>query len=401
MTLAAAATTSPSAGSSAAGSPRVVVVGAGAFGGWTAFTLRRRGAHVTLLDAWGPGNTRASSGGETRVIRASYGDRTVYTRLTARALELWQEHERASRRRFYRETGVLFLLASADDAYGRASLQALRAAGLPAEWLTAEVARARFPQIGFDGVAAALYEPRAGYLLARRACEHVVECLTEEGGDYRIGAVASVDVSGGPLRRIALADGTALDADAFVFALGPWLGRVFPDVVGDLVIATRQESFYFGTPAGGTELLEGSLPAWIDLGQRVVYGLPGNAHRGFKVADDTNGPPFDPTDGDRSTKAEGVRSLRELLRVRVPALADAPLVGSEVCQYEMSPDSHLLVDRHPGAANVWLVGGGSGHGFKMGPAIGEHVARCVLGESAPEPLFSLRRERSHVSAWRG
>src|SRR5207237_6659100 len=71
----------------------IVVVGAGAFGGWTALFLRRQGARVTLLDSWGPGNSRASSGGETRVIRATYGSRAGYTPMAARALVLWKEHQ--------------------------------------------------------------------------------------------------------------------------------------------------------------------------------------------------------------------------------------------------------------------------------------------------------------------
>lgn len=398
MTLAASTAASFSV-TRAASPPRVVVVGAGAFGGWTALTLLRQGARVTLVDAWGPGNARASSGGETRVIRSGYGERAVYTRMAARALTLWREHDRTFGRRFYRETGALFLFGSADDPFGRASLEVMRAERVSVEWLTVDEVGRRFPQVGLEGVAAGLYEPQAGYLLARRACEHVVECIEAEGGRYRPGAVDKVVVEGGPLRRLALTDGTLLEADVFVFALGPWLGKMFPDVVGDLVVPTRQESFYFGSPAGDTRFLEDALPVWIDVGRRVVYGLPGNAHRGFKVADDTTGPAFDPTDGDRVNTAEGLRRVRDFLRIRFPALADAPVLGGEVCQYEMSPDSHLLVDRHPGAPNVWLVGGGSGHGFKMGPALGEHMAACVLDRSAPEPAFSLDRERKAASAW--
>jgi len=107
----------------------VVVVGAGAFGGWTALHLLRGGARVTLVDAWGPGNSRASSGGETRVIRGTYGPRAIYTRLTARALELWKEHERRWRRKLYHAIGVLWLVES-DDAYEKAALPLLRDAGL-------------------------------------------------------------------------------------------------------------------------------------------------------------------------------------------------------------------------------------------------------------------------------
>ena len=119
--------------------------------------------------------------------------------------------------------------------------------------------------------------------------------------------------------------------------------------------------------------------------------LPGNANRGFKVADDTPGPVFDPTSGNRDATPAGVEAARVFLARRFPALTRAPLLGAEVCQYEATPDSHFIIDRHPAAANVWIAGGGSGHGFKMGPAIGERLASHVLTDSPPDPQFALAR----------
>ena len=371
---------------------RVVVVGAGAFGGWTALELRRRGARVTLVDAWGPGNARASSGGETRVIRATYGARAIYTKMAVRAMALWRAHDAQWQRGFFRKTGALWLFG-ADDAFGRASAAALRAEKLPIEELTPQAAATRFPQIAFDDtIKSVLWEPEAGYLFARRACEHVLERFIAEGGEYRQSAVpAPVSIGDAPLRRLTLADGTAIEADAFVFACGPWLGRLFPDVLGKRVTPTRQEVYYFGTPPGDRRFLDPSMPVWVDYRERLFYGIPGNANRGFKVADDTPGPAFDPSDGPRDATPAGIEAARAFLRQRFPALAGAPLLGSEVCQYEASPDSHFIIDRHPGAANVWIAGGGSGHGFKMGPAVGERVASHVLTGSAPDPQFALAR----------
>ena len=257
---------------------------------------------------------------------------------------------------------------------------------------TAAEARRRFPQVNFDGVASVLIEREAGYLLARRACEHVVDRATAEGVEYRQASAATpVRIDGASLQSLMLTDGTMLRADAFVFACGPWLGSIFPDVVGTLITPTRQEVFYFGTPAGDARFLEAHLPVWIDYGQRLVYGIPGNANRGFKVADDTAGPRFDPTNGQREATEAGVMRARAFIARRFPALAAAPLVGTEVCQYEASPDSNYVIDRHPRAPNVWIAGGGSGHGFKMGPAIGELVASLVLGEAQPDPFFGFGR----------
>jgi monomeric sarcosine oxidase len=370
--------------------PHVVVVGAGAFGGWTALFLQRQGARVTLVDAWGPGNSRASSGGETRVIRATYGPRAVYTRMAARALTLWKEHEKRWHRQLFHGIGVLWLVES-DDQYEKAALPILRAANVPFEELTgAEVAR-RYPQINCDRVRWAIFENDGGYLTARRACAAVLDGFLAEGGEYRQLAVQQLAPNGGELSSVTLSDGSRLTADRFVFACGPWLGSLFPEVIGDRVRALRQEVFFFGAPPGDQRFTETALPVWADHGTTFMYGIPGNEWRGFKVADDTRGPSFDPTTGERAPTPAALQTARAYLGYRFPALKDAPLLEARVCQYEESPDEHFIIDRHPGAANTWLVGGGSGHGFKHGPAVGELVARLVLSGAAPDEQFRLSR----------
>jgi glycine/D-amino acid oxidase-like deaminating enzyme len=372
-----------------AAAPRVVVIGAGAFGGWTALWLARRGAQVTLVDAWGPGNMRASSGGETRVIRGGYGDRAIYTRMAARALQLWTEHEREWGRQFYVPAGALWMFGR-DDTFAAASVKAMTAEGLPSERPTIVDARRRWPQIDFDGISSLMFEPKAGYLLARQSCAHVVQRARALGAEYRTAAVRPFEPTR-PVAEIPLEAGGSLAADVFVFACGPWLGRIFRDAIGERVRATRQSVFYFGTPAGDTRFHEGTLPVWVDFRDRLIYGIPGNADRGFKLADDTLGPPFDPTTGERDLTDAEVADARAFLRQRFPALASAPLLGAEVCQYENSPDAHFIIDRHPRASNIWIVGGGSGHGFKMGPALGETVAALVLSDGTADPQFQLTR----------
>jgi len=375
--------------------PHIVVVGAGAFGGWTALFLRRQGARVTLLDAWGPGNSRASSGGETRVIRATYGPRAVYTRMAARALTLWKEHQQRWHRQLYHGIGVLWLVES-DDQFEQAALPILRDARIVFEQLQgAEVAR-RYPQINCEQVRWAIFEKDAGYLTARRACAAVLEGFIAEGGEYRQLAVqAPIEPRAGEVASVTLSDGSRLTADRFVFACGPWLGSLFPDVIGDRVRATRQEVFFFGAPSGDRRYSEEALPVWADHGTRFMYGIPGNEWRGFKVADDSRGPVFDPTNGERTPTAAALQIARDYIAYRFPGLKGAPLLESRVCQYEESPDEHFIIDHHPQAANAWLVGGGSGHGFKHGPAVGELVARLVLsgagGAGAPDEQFKLAR----------
>ena len=369
----------------------IAVVGAGAFGGWTALFLRRQGARVTLIDAWGPGNARASSGGETRVIRATYGPRAIYTRMAVRALALWKEHQRRWHLPLFHRIGVLWLVER-DEQFENAAVPILRDAGVAFELLQGNEVARRYPQINADQVRWAILEQDAGYLTARRACAAVLDGFLAEGGTYRQLAVQGpVQPSGGALGAVTLSDGSTFTADRFVFACGPWLGPLFPDVVGERVHPTRQEVFFFGTPPGDHRYSEDALPVWADHGERFMYGIPGNEWRGFKVADDTRGPPFDPTSGERTPSADALQIAREYLGYRFPGLKNAPLVESRVCQYEQSADEHFIIDRHPAAANAWIVGGGSGHGFKHGPAVGELVARLVLTDAAPDDQFKLSR----------
>jgi glycine/D-amino acid oxidase-like deaminating enzyme len=133
------------------------------------------------------------------------------------------------------------------------------------------------------------------------------------------------------------------------------------------------------------------MPIWIDFGERIFYGIPDLHGRGFKIADDTRGETFDPTTGDRTPSAEGIARARRLLAERFPELANAPLLAAEVCQYENSPDGHLIIDKHPTQKNTWLAGGGSGHGFKLSPALGELLANAILGRAPAPEMFALAR----------
>ncbi len=154
---------------------------------------------------------------------------------------------------------------------------------------------------------------------------------------------------------------------------------------------TKQDVFFFGTPSGDDRFSDARLPVWADHRERFRYGIPGSGRRGFKIADDTRGESFDPTDGERVVTQETLNNIRQYVGFRFPALKDAPLVESRVCQYEQTPDSHFIIDRHPAIENVWLVGGGSGHGFKHGPVIGEIMAELILNDREQDAAFRLAR----------
>jgi sarcosine oxidase len=369
----------------------LAVIGAGAFGGWTALYLLRRGARVTLLDAWGPGNSRSSSGGESRIIRGTYGASQPYTKMSARAMRLWKEHEDRWGIKLLHGIGVLWMATAGDDQFERGSLPLLSEAGIAYDELSVDQMARRWPQINFEGVRWGIYEPAGGFLRARVACQRVMDGFLAEGGEFMQAAVLPNGLENGCRNGLMLSNRSRLTADKYVFACGPWLGKLFPDTIGNLVRATKQDVFFFGTPAGDERFSEANLPVWADHRERFVYGMPASDGRGFKVADDTRGPEFDPTSGDRTVSPEGLKFAREYLGFRFPGMKNAPLIETRVCQYEDTPDHHFIIDRHPTAENAWIFGGGSGHGFKHGPALGEMMAEVVMEEKDPDQRFRLRR----------
>ena len=169
----------------------------------------------------------------------------------------------------------------------------LRELGLRVEELDGDELTRRFPQINPEGLSYAVFERDAGYLLARRGCERVLDEFVAQGGAFLRAEASPGGTSGGGMRDIRLSDGSTVEADVFVFACGPWLAKLFPEFDPPLVRPTRQEVFYYGPPAGRADLTEEAFPTWIDQGP--FYGVPATRFRGFKIADDRRGAPFDPT----------------------------------------------------------------------------------------------------------
>jgi sarcosine oxidase len=324
-------------------------------------------------------------------MRGTYGPDQPYTEMAARALKLWAKYGRRWKRQFLHRTGVLWMAAGRDDGFERGSVKMLRAAKIKYQELAAAQMKKRWPQINFEGILWGIFEPECGYLEARASCQAVVAAFVAAGGKYRQAAVLADGLENSPLRGIALSDATKVAADCYVFACGPWLGKLFPQAIGNLVQATKQDVFFFGTPSGDPRFSDAHMPVWADHHGRFRYGIPGSERRGFKIADDTRGAEFDPTCGERVVSPETLRDIREYVGFRFPALRDAPLVETRVCQYEQTPDSHFIVDRHPGNENVWVVGGGSGHGFKHGPAVGEMMADLILRDRTPAAIWRLER----------
>lgn len=365
----------------------VAVIGAGVFGAWTAWHLAQKGRRVVLLDAYGPGNARASSGGTTRVIRMGYGDKEIYTRWAMRSLGLWKSmFEPVGRPSLFQEAGVLWM-ARPEDPLTTQTLATLQRLGVVHERLNRAELESRWPQIDFGANTWGILEPESGFLVAFHAVQATVQMAQVAGVEFIQEAVLPPQGKG-RLSSVKTSSGQTISADTFVFACGPWLPKVFPDLLGQRIFPTRQEVFFFGAAPGDARFRPPAMPVWADLGEEI-YGIPDFKGRGFKVALDRHGPAFDPDNGSRVLNPDILATVRSFVARRFPALKNAPLLGNEVCQYENTSNGDFLIDRHPERDNVWLVGGGSGHGFKHGPALGEYVAERIVEGGAVEARFSL------------
>ena len=337
------------------------------------------------------------------MIRMGYGPDQIYTRMAQRSLGLWHElfdQIGPSRitSRLFQPTGILWL-AKQSDPYCQATMATLEQCGVRYEKLDRAELSNRYPQLELESVSWGILEPDSGVLMARRAVQAVVAEAMAAGVVYLDEAVLTPEVETGEInpessickpQSVKTSLGREIFAKQFVFACGPWLPKVFPALLGQLIYVTRQEVFFFGVPSGkvASQLGPERMPAWIDFND-LVYGIPNLDHRGYKVAIDAHGPRFDPETGDRIVSPASLTAVRAYLAHRMPVLANAVVTETRVCQYENTSNGDFLIDRHPEFENVWLVGGGSGHGFKHGPAVGDHVAALISGDAKVEPRFAL------------
>jgi sarcosine oxidase len=359
--------------------PSAVIAGAGIFGASLAHRLALGGWDVTIVDPYSPGHARAASGHESRLIRFAHGPDRWYVRSARRARDLWRELEAETGRRLLIESGIAWF-ARREDGFEAQSEEALCAEGVPVVRLSFDEAAALFPSFDSDGLAFVLYEPEGGILRAREALLATMDVALAAGARLAAGAAR-------PDGNAVLVDGERLEADQVVWACGAWLPALFPGLLGLRV--TKQDVFHFGADISWSCP---PVPGWVDY-DGAVYGTGDVDGFGVKVAPDREGSPFDPDAGERIPSPENEEAARSYMAARFPALADAPLVGARTCPYSLTLDTNFVIARHPEHERVWLLGGGSGHGFKHGPALGEYVAGLLAGTAEPEARFALGERR--------
>jgi len=380
---------SASQGTTARGTAEIVVVGAGAFGGWTALYLREMGHTVTLVDQYGPGNSRATSGGESRQIRAVYGEREIYTKWVLEAFDRWQAREAEWGKKLFFRTGQLSLapewtkeLIETRKVFDRL--------GVKYDLVKLDDLVRQYPQMNMNNVGVAMSTPSTGVLKAREGCVAVAQAFEKKGGRFVTAKVELGARAGGSLQDVALSTGQRVSAQTFVFACGPWLPKVFPSVMKNKLATPRRAVFFYGTPPGDERFTYPNFPTWsVDN----AYGFPSIEGRGFKVVPTFERELVDPDTQEHSLTADELRKGRAFAAKWFPALARQPLVDSRICQREDSIDDHFIVQQHPELGNVWIVGGGSGHGYKHGIMLGDYVAHRVTGQDKNPELaatFALK-----------
>ena len=327
------------------------------------------------------------------MTRAAYGKDTIYSRMARDSLAEWKSLSQRSDANIFHPLGVLFFTTTPDDFFAE-SLRASRDLGLPIEEMGRKALQARFPMINFDDVELGLHEPRFGALMARRAVQTLVAEFVAAGGEYRQ-LEAQILEGQGPMNAIRLSDGSLLEADAFVFAAGPWLGKLFSKLLGGRIVPTRQEIFYFSPPPGDSRFSSFQMPGWAEFSAGDFhYGFPDLEGAGVKFARHCDGPVIDPDTQSRKPSAAALDEIIAYRDHRFPDLRGSAVIHAEVCQYENSSNGDFLIDFHPEIPNLLIVGGGSGHGFKHGPEVGRYAAGRLAGTVEAEARFSLASKKA-------
>lgn len=399
------------------GSGDIVVVGGGAWGGWTSLYLRRRGARVTMIDAYGPGNSRASSGDETRGVRSSYGDRAVagelWTSWARTAIQRWRafddEYAREFNTKFFHTTGDVICRAS-EEPFVKRTLELWKAQGVSHEVIDGDEVMKRWPVIDARDIGIAITEPDAGVVRSRHATQAVAAIAQREGVRLVIGRARPGAVSGGVMDGVVLDDGTVIRGDRYVFCCGPWLRKTFPALLEDRMRIPLGYVCYFGVPESDRRFSFPNLPSYNFSGVTGWPALPVDL-RGFRVRGaiapplPPGSPPAaqqaaattaqnatadlaqqDPDTSGRWMNQERIDGSRRFVQARFPILASAPLLETRACHYESSINRNFIIDRLPEVTNAWIAGVGQAEGFKFGPVVGEYIAQRVLGHDGDPAL---------------
>jgi glycine/D-amino acid oxidase-like deaminating enzyme len=344
-------------------------------------SLQRRGITTTLYDAWEPGHAAAASGGEHRILRACHGADAFYTAMVREARLRWLELAAETRTELFVQCGAVMLAHERNTAWEDAAQQTFAATGVPSFVVGPDELSLRLPVMDPRGIAYGLWEPEAGFVYAKRGVEATIARFVDIGGAVRRARITT------DRRERPMVDGAVLEADVIVMAAGAWMPGLFPRTLGPLLEIERQDVLLIAPPPGDARYEHTQFPCWIDHGY-PAYGIPAAGGYGFKAVITWHHLPIDLDRDDRVVDATAIARTRRYLAHRFPGLVDRPIAQMAVGQICSTKDTHFIVDRHPDQADVVLVAGDSGHLYKHGPVIGDHIADVATGSAPVEPRFA-------------
>jgi sarcosine oxidase len=367
----------------------VLVLGVGGMGAAALAHLAGRGLRVVGVEQDDVPSLRGSSVGQTRIIRKAYFEDPRYVPLLHRAYELWRTLEIEGKETLYVRTGCLNL-GPAEHPDIRGVLESVARHALPHERLEGDEVRRRFPAFSPAAGDVGVYEEDAGYLRVEACTRTHARVAVEKGAELRTRTAVrelSVDVDG---VRATLDSGETISAAHLVVSAGAWLASpMLAEVARDLpgLVVTRQAQLWF-RPLDAALARPPAMPAFIHfVGERAYYGIPladplAGGEAGVKVCRHHGGQVTTADALDRSARVEDERDVRSYVSAHL-VNADGALLAHHACMYTSTPDHHFVVGIHPRWSRVIVLGGFSGHGYKMASVMGEIAADLVeRGESA-------------------
>lgn len=391
---------------------RIGIVGAGIFGLSAALELVRRKHAVTVFDQGEPPFERAASCDYSKVLRFEYGPVCpLYVPLVEESRTRYRALEARAGKPLYVETGVLALARAFDPSrHEWLSHNYLVEHDYPVEVWTPAEARRRYPQFSYAGIEAVTWNAAGGYVRASDAVRATAASAREAGATLVVGArvlgvqeeagaalvsfaAAAGGGAGAPANRLVGSAGDALRFDAVLMAAGAWFGRLVPTLAQHVAPACQFVTYY--RPRDRAAFAPPAFPVWMhDLVDSGWYGVPAGEEGLVKVARHQPAEPADP-DAPRVVLEEDRAASRAFVAEHLPALGADTYAEDRGCLYAMTGDGHFLIDRLPGCARLYVAGGGSGHGFKLGPAVGRLAADLVeRGERVHAFTFDAERSGS-------
>ena len=368
----------------------VIVIGMGAMGSATVYELASRGLRVLGLERFDIPHDRGSSHGVSRIIRLAYSEHPSYVPLLRRAYERWRELESAGGEKLLHITGSVDTGRPEGPVFS-GSLASCIEHDLPHETLSSEEIARRFPGCRFPAEWMGLHQPDGGFLMSERCIVTHVTVALERGADVRAReAVLEWDASGGTV-RVQTTRGS-YEAGSLVITTGAWAGPLVPSL--DHLLAPERQVLGWFQPLRPEVFAPNAFPVVIgEFEEGRYYASPVFGVPGFKIGKFHHFNEPTTADGlDRECRDEDEAVLRQAVARYFPD-ANGPAMSLRACMFTNTPDEHFLIDAVPGAPNVFVAAGFSGHGFKFSSVVGEIMADLsTRGETAHDiSLFRLDR----------